>query len=323
MTRNAMILLAAASALAFAAGAAEKGRLYQEARLMNAGGTAPVVTSSVTFDGATLPTDTNGNVAVYFEGPAFTRDAKDVTFKNVVDGTTLEPAVRLGAAPGAIHADEADEAQSGQFAPGGAAKVTFGAVTADRAIVAGQTTFDGDTLVNGPIEGVKNLFVGMLSVGSETTGNALLRPKLNKGLSCIFNENVYDAYVTQNNSRYIYKSGDGEANVVAADDGFAWIAACSDKSGSSTEGDGCKALVTITVKHKEKTVTYAEEVDCRTNDAPGSQGNPDSANVPAFCFLVPVRRGDTLHVTLTTRWSGLYWIGAYCGIKMIYFGVAQ
>lgn len=326
-----MISLAALSALAFAAGAAEKGRLFQEARLMNAGGSAPVVSGSVTVNGVNVPTDTNGNVAVYFEGPAFTRDAKDATFKNAVNGTTLEPAVRLGAAPGAIHADEADEAKSGQFAPGGAAEVSFGALTADRAYVADQTSLEGDTRVNGPIEGVKNLYVGTLSVGTNTTGNALLRPKLNNGLSCIFNENVYDKYVGVDGRSYLWGNEVGAVQIIAEDDGFAWVAACSTHSGSTMDGSGCQALVTIQVAHgaKEGTnyvtqvTTYAQDVDCRTNDELGSHPQPKNVNAAAFCFLVPVRRNDVLFVKLETKRSWSYWIDGYCGIKMLYFGVAQ
>ena len=325
MTRNAMILLAAASALAFAAGAAEKGRLFQEARLMNPDGSGPLVKASVTFNGVTVPTDTNGNVAVYFEGPAFSRDAKDATFRNVVDGTTLEPAVRLGAAPGAIHADEADEAMSGQFIPGGAAKVTFGALTADQAHVAGQTTLEGDMRVNGPIEGVKSLYVGTLSVGPNTTGNALLRPKLNRGLSCIFNQNVYDKYVGYGDRNYLWGSEENTVNITAEDDGFAWVAACSSHSGSSMDGSGCHAFVTIRVKHgdEDEGTLYADDVDCRTNDELGSHPQPANVNAPAFCFLVPVRRNDVLSVRFKTTRSASYWIDGYCGIKMIYFGVAQ
>lgn len=325
MTRNEMISIAAVSALLFAAGAEEKGRLFQEARLMTAGGQSPVVAESVTINGVTVPTDTNGNVAVYFEGPAFTRDAKDVTFKNVVDGTTLEPEVRLGAAPGAIHADEADEARSGQFAPGGKAEVTFGALTADRAYVTGQTKLKGDTRVNGPIEGVKNLYVGTLSVGTNTIGNALF-PSLDKGLSCIFNENVYDCYVGSKANKYLYLSGrdSGQVRITAKDDGFAWVAACSDYSGSRMLGDGCQAFVTIKVEQifndSTNVVKYADEVDCRTNDQSGSKTHPKEVCVPAFCFLVPVRRGDVLDVYFQTTMSASYWIDGYCGIKMIYFG---
>lgn len=323
MTRKATILLAAASALAFAAGAAEKARLFQEARLMTQDGQGPLDKGSVTIDGVTVPTDTNGNVAVYFEGPAFSRDAKDATFRNVVDGTTLEPAVRLGAAPGAIHADEADEAKSGQFAPGGAAKVSFGALTADRAYVTGSTTLEGDMHVNGPIEGVKNLFVGTLSVGPDTTGNALLRPKLNRGLSCIFNQNVYDKYVGVGGRNYLWGSEEGKVDITAEDDGFAWVAACSSHSGSSMDGSGCHAYVTIDVKHDTQVTTYAKAVDCRTNDELGSHPQPANVNATAFCFLVPVRRNDVLSVRFQTTRSASYWIDGYCGIKMIYFGVAQ
>ena len=327
MTRNEMISIAAVSALLFAAGAEEKGRLFQEARLMTAGGQNPVVAESVTINGVTVPTDTNGNVAVYFEGPAFTRDGKDVTFKNAVDGTTLEPAVRLGAAPGAIHADEADEAKSGQFAPGGEAKVTFGALTADRAYVTGQTKLAGDTRVNGAITDVKNLYVGTLSVGSNTTGNALF-PSLDKGLSCIFNENVYDQYVRSDSKKnnYLFLSGrdSGKVRITAEDDGFAWVAACSDHSNSTMRGDGCQAFVTINVEHVTMGVTnivpYAQQVDCRTNDSMGSYTHPKEVSASAFCFLVPVRRGDVLAVYFQTTGSASYWIDGYCGIKMIYFG---
>ena len=106
---------------------------------------------------------------------------------------------------------------------------------------------------------------------------------------------------------------------------------CSDSSGSSTDGDGCKALVTINVWHGTKVGTnyvvqvtnYAKDVDCRTNDKLGSHPLPKDVNAAAFCFLVPVRRGDTLEVWFRTTRSGLYWIDGYCGIKMLYFGVAQ
>lgn len=330
MMRSGWICLTAASALAFAAGAAERTKLYQEARLMTADGSRPVKADAVKFRGAetAVPTDTNGNVAVYFESPAFDRDSTDVTFRNAVsvDGgeeVELKPALRLGSAPAAIHADEADEAREGQFAPGGEGRATFGALTADRAYVDDIAAFNGDTDVYGPITGVGSLHVGSLIVGSSTVGNALLS-KFDNALSCIFNANSFDGYAQEETTGYVYGNGLGVYDIIAKEDGFAWVAACSSKSGSAMDGSGCMALVTITVLHDNVETVYADHVDCRTNSDKTNADDkisPKNVSAPAYCFLVPVRRGDRLRVRLRTFRSGPYWITGYCGVKMVYFGV--
>ena len=344
--KNAWICLMAVSALALAAGAEERIKLYQEARLMSADGSQPVKAAAVKFRGAeaTVPTDTNGNVAVYFESPAFDRDSTDVTFRNAVsveggDEIELGPALRLGSAPAAIHADEADEALEGQFAPGGEGRATFGALTADRAYVDDKVTLNGDTDVYGPITGVENLYIGSLTVGSNTVGNAMLRPKFNNDseLSFIFNKNAFNYYVEENPGQG-YVSGDGlgildldkdeNGNAIIKDDGFAWVAACSGHSKSAMDGSWgcCMALVTISVWHDGKKTVYADHVDCRTNSdsmSVGDKASPKNVSAPAFCFLVPVRRGDRLQVRLSTfrNHTGGYWLTAYCGVRLVYFGV--
>ena len=338
--RNGWICLTAVLALAFAAGAAERIKLYQEARLMSADGSQPVKAAAVKFRGAetAVPTDTNGNVAVYFESPAFDRDSTDVTFRNAVsveggEEVELKPALRLGSAPAAIHADEADEALEGQFAPGGEGKATFGALTADRAYVDDKVTLNGDTDVYGPITGVGNLYIGSLTVGSNTVGNAMLRPKSNKGLSATFNENNFQYHVEESPGRG-YVSGDGlgvldldkdeRGNAIIKDDGFAWVAACSSRSNSAMDGSGgsCMALVTISVWHDGKKTVYADHVDCRTNSSSVSdRSSYDNVGGTAFCFLVPVRRGDRLQVVLRTYRTFGYWLTAYCGVNLVYFGV--
>ena len=331
------ICLTAVSALVFASGAAERTRLHQEAQLISAIGPQPISAATVKFRGAefAVPTDTNGNVAVYFESPAFDRDSTDVAFTNAVavgdDGEVeLQPALRLGSAPAAIHADEADEALEGQFTPGGEGKATFGALTADRAYVDDRVTAGGDMDVYGPITGVTNLYVGSLTVGPDSVGNALLRRNGKTGLSCIFNENTYDCYLEKfKGDGFIIGNGNVDKSIVAQDDGFAWIAACSDHSDSSMGDDvGCQHLVTITVSHKGSnsifgnSIVYANKVDCRTNTAGFEEKTPPQKFAsPAFCFLVPVRRGDVLTVLCQVNMSASYYIIAYCGIKMVYFGV--
>lgn len=341
MTRNGWVCLTAVSALALAAGAEERIRLYQEAQLMS-NDSQPVKADAVKFRGAeaAVPTDTNGNVAVYFESPAFDRGSTDVTFTNAVsvDGgeeVELKPALRLGSAPAAIHADEADEALEGQFTPGGEGKATFGALTADRAYVDDMVTVNGDTDVYGPITGVDNLHIGSLIVGSDTVGNAMLRPKLKDGLSTTFNENTFQYYVEERPGLgYVYGDGlgvldldkDELGNEIIKDDGFAWVAACSSHSKSAMDGSSgsCMAMVTISVWHKGVKTVYADHVDCRTNSsewlAP-DESSPSAVSASSFCFLVPVRRGDRLQVRLRTFRTPGYWLTAYCGVRFVYFGV--
>ena len=311
--------------------AVDKDELYYEAQLLERD-TPLDVGTSVWFkdaaDGLPTKTDTKGDAALYRKAPAFDRTTKDASIVNEVnftggaDYTPLEPVLRLGTAPAAIHADEADEAQAGVFTPGGEGRLTFGQLDAvDAKLTSGKWYLDGDTLVHGPITGVGNLFVDELKIGPETCGNAFLR-KLSSSLSSVYNENTYDYYLSEKDTgyKYLYRDGTVTDEHKIEEDGFAWIAACSSHSDSGMDGGGCKLLITVQVKSPDGTLTtFADTVDCRTNDAK-DRLDQEKVDSKAFCFLVPVRKDDTLIVTGKINQSASYYLTGYVGVKLIPFG---